>query len=232
MQQDVEDWKNEIIIEGFENKIKKLEDSLKEKDSLLRSTEGSLAEAHSQNEKLSRELDEARITLEKNSDRFDRESKALSARVEAKIEKNVKLSKTITNLRDRYFGFATQCIARLKGIFNSIGAASEEVTPSSDDILGALEHIEKEVEALDEVITRHRDFCAPMASRGTAAAFMKARCNHVRAVNRPNFVLSSSDLDDIPAEARSIGNRFITQIWAKGGRELAGDEARNLLNKI
>jgi hypothetical protein len=31
MQQDVEDRKNEVIIEGLEDKIKKLEDSLKEK---------------------------------------------------------------------------------------------------------------------------------------------------------------------------------------------------------
>jgi hypothetical protein len=63
-------------------------------------------------------------------------------------------------------------------------------------------------------------------------AFIKAGCNHARAVNRPNFSLSSSDLVDVPAEARSIGNRFITQIWAKGGCELAGNEARNLLNKV
>jgi hypothetical protein len=61
---------------------------------------------------------------------------------------------------------------------------------------------------------------------------MKAGCNHVRAINRPNFSLSPSDVIDIPAEARSIGNRFITQIWAKGGQELAGDKARNLLNKV
>jgi hypothetical protein len=71
-----------------------------------------------------------------------------------------------------------------------------------------------------------------VASRGTAAAFMKAKCNHVRTVNMPNFGLSPSDLIDIMAEARSIGNRFITQIWAKDGRELVGDEARNLLNKV
>jgi chromosome segregation ATPase len=178
MQQDVEDRKNEIVIEGFEDKIKKLEDSLKEKDSLLRSTED-LAEARSQNEKLSRELDEARTTLEKNSDRFDCESKALNARVEAEIEKNVKLSETITNLRDRCFSFATQCIARLKGIFNSVEAVSEEVTPSAKDIPGALEHIEKVVDDLDEVISRHGDFCALVASHGTIAAFMKARCNQV-----------------------------------------------------
>ncbi|KAL5668369.1 hypothetical protein ACJX0J_020590, partial [Zea mays] len=92
------DRKNEIVIEGFEDKIKKLEDSLKEKDNI----------------------------------------------VEAEVEKNVKLSEIMTNLRDRCFGFATQCIAWLKGIFNSVGAASEEVTPSAEDITGALEHIEKE----------------------------------------------------------------------------------------
>jgi hypothetical protein len=71
-----------------------------------------------------------------------------------------------------------------------------------------------------------------VASRGTAAAFIKAGCNHIRAVNRPNFSLSLADLVDIPVEARSIDNRFITQIWAKGDREMARDEARNLLNKV
>jgi chromosome segregation ATPase len=92
---------------------------LKEKDSMLRSAEDSLAKARSQNEKLSKELDEARTTLEKKLECFDRESKALNARVEAEVEKNIKLSEIITNLRDRCFGFATQCIVRLKGIFNS-----------------------------------------------------------------------------------------------------------------
>jgi hypothetical protein len=83
-----------------------------------------------------------------------------------------------------------------------------------------------------EVITGHRDFYALVASCGAAATFIKVGCNHARAVNRPNFNLSSSDLVDVPTEAQSRGNRFITQIWAKGGRELAGDEARKLLNTV
>jgi hypothetical protein len=58
----------------------------------------------------------------------------------------------------------------------------------------------------------HGDFCALVASRGTAATFMKAGCNHAKVVNRPNFSFAPADLIDIPAEARSIGNRFITQI--------------------
>jgi hypothetical protein len=58
------------------------------------------------------------------------------------------------------------------------------------------------------------------------------RCfQHLKTVNKSTFSLSSSDLVDIPGEARSVGNRFITQIWTKGGRENAGDKARALINK-
>jgi hypothetical protein len=230
MQQDTEDRKNEVIIEGLEDKIKKLEDSLKEKDILLQSAEGSLAKAWSQNDKLSEELDKARAALNERSERFDHETKELKAKVETEAERNAKLSETIKNLRDKYFGFAARCINRLKEIFNSVGATSEEVTSSTEDIPGAFDHIE--VEALDEVITGDGDFCALVASRVTTAAFMKAECNHTRVVHKPNFNLSSSNLVDIPTEAQSIGNRFITQIWAKGGRELTGDEARKLINSV
>jgi hypothetical protein len=196
----------------LEEKIKKLETSLNEKDSLLHSPEGSLAEAQSQNEKLSKELEEAQTLLERNLDHFNRESEALNATIKAKVEKNIKLNETVKILQDKCFSFATQFITRLKGIFNFVGAISEEVTLSAEDIPGALECVEKEIDVLDEVITGHSDFCALVTSHGTTAAFMKAGCNHIRAVNRPNFSLSLSDLVDIPAKARSICNRFITQI--------------------
>jgi hypothetical protein len=122
-------------------------------------------------------------------------------------------------------------VQRLKGIFSSVGANSKEIASSAEDILETFKHIKNEVDALDEVITGHGDFCALLASRGTAAAFLKVGCTHAKTVNRPNFSLSPSDLVNIPGEARSIGNRFITQIWAKGGRELAGDEAGIYLNR-
>jgi hypothetical protein len=156
----------------------------------------------------------------------------LKATLKVETEKNTKLSEALRVLKERCFEFASQCTARLKSIFNSVGAASEETSLSAEDIPGALECIEKEVDVLDEVITGHGDFCGLVVSRGTATTFIKARCNHVRAVNRLNFNLSSLDLVDIPTKARSIGNMFITPIWAKGGRELGGDEARRLLNIV
>jgi hypothetical protein len=113
-----------------------------------------------------------------------------------------------------------------------VGASPEKFEPSVEDLPSTFEHIESEVEALDEVIAGHDDFCALLASRGTAVAFMKAGCTHGKIVNRSKFSVSPADLADIPSLARSIGNRFITQIWTKGGRNLAGDEARSHLKPV
>jgi hypothetical protein len=123
----------------------------------------------------------------------------------------------LRDFRNKCLEFGSCCVQRLKGVFSSVGASSEDITPSAEDILDTFKHIENEVDALDEVITGHDDFCALSASRGTAAAFLKAGCTHAKTVNQPTISLSLSDLINIPREARSIGNRFITQIWAKGG---------------
>jgi hypothetical protein len=199
---------------------------------LLQATEGSLAELQAKNARLNEELLKAQTTLKEKSERFEKEKRELQAKSEAEDDKNTKLQESLRDLRNKCLKFATHCVHRLKGIFSSVGASSEEIAPSTKDIPKTFEHIENEVDALDEVITGHDDFCALLASRGTAAAFLKAGCTHAKTVNKPNFSLSPSDLVNIPGEARSIGNRFITQIWAKCRRELAGDEARNLLNSV
>ena len=156
----------------------------------------------------------------------------MKATLKVETEKNTKLSDALRALKEKCFEFASQCTAQLRSIFNSVGATSKETSLAAEDIPGALECIEKEVDVLDEVITGHGDFCALVASRGIATAFIKAGCNHARAINRPNFNLSSLDMVDVPTEARSIGNRFITQILAKDEHELARDKARKLLNTV
>jgi hypothetical protein len=128
--------------------------------------------------------------------------------------------------------FGSRYVQQLKKVFNSVVASAEKFTPLAENISSTFEHFEGEVEALDEVIAGHSDFCALLASCGTAVALLKAGCTHGKIVNRPTFNLSSTDLVDNPIEARSIRSRFITQIWAKGGRDLAGDEARSLLKPV
>ena len=151
------------------------------------------------------------------SESFEQEKQKIDTKFEAEVEKSSNLQKSLKELQDKCLEFSNRCVQRLKQVFNSVGASSEKFNPSVEDLPGTFEHIEGEVDALDEVIAGHGDFCALLASRGTAVAIMKSGCTHGKIVNRPNFSLSPADLIDIPSLARSIGNRFIKQIWTKGG---------------
>jgi hypothetical protein len=181
---------------------------------------------------LSRELEKANSTFQDNVNSFNCEAENLKLKVKTEAEKNSKLSEALKNLRDTGFGFVTRCSSWLWDIFNSIGAALEEAKHSPNNIPKALEWIENEVNDFNEVMVGRGDFCALVAARGTAAIFAKAGCNHLKTVNKPTFSISPSDLGNIPREARSVGNGFVTQIWTKGGREVARDEVRALLDEV
>jgi hypothetical protein len=225
MQQDLEDKKNKIIIEGLEGKIKDHEAALEKKDFMLQTMEGLLAEAQAEIARLNSELS-------MKSKSFEQEKKDFDAKLEAEVAKGSNLQTLLKELQDNCLSFGNHCVQRLKQVFNSVGANSEKFKPSAEELPSIFDRIEDEVDALDEVMAGHGDFCALLASRGTAVAFMKAGCTHGNIVNRPNFSLSPADLNDIPGLARSIGNKYVTQIWAKGGRSLAGDEARSHLKPV
>jgi hypothetical protein len=246
MQQDLEEEKNKAIIKDLEDNVENYEAALKKKDFVIQdleiivkeheaalekkdfvihSMEGSLAEAQAENDKLNNEL-------LKKSEKSEQEKKNLETSLKTEIEKNSNLQKSLKELQEKCLNFGSRCVQRLKDVFHSIGASSDKFTPSAENLPSTLEYIEGEVDALDEVIAKHADFCALLASRGTATAFLKAGCTHGKIVNRPNFSLSSADLVDIPSLARSIGNRFMTQIWINGGRKMAGDEARSHLKPV
>jgi hypothetical protein len=225
MQQDLEDEKNEATIKDLENKVKEHEAALEKKDFVIHSMEGSLAEAQAKIDRLNNEL----LIKSKKS---EQEKKNLEANLKTEIEKDSSLQKSLKELQDKCLDFGNRCVQRLKDVFHSIEASSDKFTPSVENLPSTFEYIEGEVDALDEVIAGHADFCALLASRGTSTAFLKTGCTHGKIVNRPNFSLSPADLIDIPSLARSIGNRFMTQIWINGGRKMAGDEARSHLKPV
>jgi chromosome segregation ATPase len=200
MQQDLEDKKNEIRIEGLENKIKDYEASLEKKDFLLQATEGSLVELQTENARLNEELLQAQVTLKKNSECSKQEKQELQAKCKAEADNNTKLQESLKELRNKCLEFGSCCVQQLKKVFSSVGASFEDITPLTEDIPNTFEHIENEVDALDEVIAGHGDLCALLASRGTAATFLKVGCTHAKTVNRPTFSLSPTDLVDIPSE--------------------------------
>jgi ABC-type transporter Mla subunit MlaD len=230
LQQENEDKKNELIVNDLEKKVKNLKDLLEEKNSKLKAAEANLAEAHIRNkdqviqisdqikklEGLSKELDQVKSTFEDTVTRFKPEAKELNQKVEAEAEKSSKLSEALKTLQETYFGFATRCSWRLREIFNSVGAVSENAKNSTDNIPKALEWVEKEVNDFDEVMRGNGDFCALVAARETAAIFTKAGCSHSKSINKPTFSISLANLNNILGEPRSVGNRFVTQIWTKG----------------
>jgi hypothetical protein len=225
MQQDLEDKKHEVIIENLESKIKDQSASLEKKDFELQTTEGLLAEAEAK-------ITELNSKLLSQSESFEQENQQLNAKFEAEVQKSSDLKKSLAILQNKCLEFSNRCVQRLKQVFYSVGASSEKFNPSSEDLPGAFKHIEGEIEDLEEIIEGHGDFCALVASRGTAVAFLKSGCEHGKIINRPNFSLSPADLDDIPNLARSIANRFIKLVWTKGGRSKAGDEARSHLKPV
>jgi predicted nuclease with TOPRIM domain len=210
MQQDLEDKKHEVIIENLEGKIKDQSAALERKDFELQTTKGLLVEAEAK-------ITELNTKLLCQSESFEQEKKKLNEKFEAEVQKVSNLQKSLTSLQNKCLEFSTRCIQRLKKVFYLVGASSEKFTPSAKDLLGAFEHIEGEIDDLDDVIAGHGDFCALVASRGTAAAFLKSGYEHGKIINRPNFSLSPADLDDIPNLARSTANKFIKVVWTSGG---------------
>jgi hypothetical protein len=91
MQQDIEDKKNKIIIEGLEKKIKDQEASLEKKDFLLPTMEGSLAEAQA-------EVANLKDELLRKSESFEQEKKNFDAKLEAEVEKSLNLQKSLKDL--------------------------------------------------------------------------------------------------------------------------------------
>jgi ABC-type transporter Mla subunit MlaD len=158
---------------------------------VIQTMEGSLAEALAKIARLNNELS----TKSKN---FEQEKKNFGAKLEAEVAKSSNLQKSLKELQDKCLNFGNSCVQRLKQVFNSVGASSDKFKPSAENLPGIFDHIEGEVDALDEVIAGHGDFCALLTSRGTTVAFMKAGCTHGNIVNRPNFSLSPADLNDIP----------------------------------
>jgi hypothetical protein len=56
------------------------------------------------------------------------------------------------------------------------------------------------------------------------AILEKAGCEHVKAAAEPESIFSADDTKDPSAEASLLGEKFYSDVWMKGGREM-DDEA-------
>jgi chromosome segregation ATPase len=107
MQQDLEDKKHEVIIEGLESKIKDQAVALEKKDFELQTAKGLLEEAEAKIVGLNKEL------LSK-SESFEQEKQKLNTKFEAEVEKSSNLQKSLKELQDKCLEFSNRCLQRFK----------------------------------------------------------------------------------------------------------------------
>jgi hypothetical protein len=119
-----------------------------------------------------------------------------------------------------------ECAKTLKNSFTKVGAYSSKQKFICGNPDGAIQWISGEVEAFDEILSDRGDLCIFAGARGVAATLEKAGCEHVKATAQPEFVFSVEDTKDPLTEASTLGGRFYSDVWMKGGREMADEAIR------
>jgi hypothetical protein len=140
---------------------------------------------------------------------------------------SARLLKNVDELREskeRYYEKSLDCAKKLKDSFAKVGAYSFEQKFIRGDPKGIIEWIGEEVEAFEEILSDRGDFCAFAGARGVAAILEKYGCEHIKAATQTDAVFTVENTKDPSAEATLMGGKFYSNIWMKGGRELA-DEA-------
>jgi hypothetical protein len=116
------------------------------------------------------------------------------------------------------------CAKKLKDSFAKVGAYSSEQKIIRGDPEGVIQWIGEEVESFEEILSNRGDLCAFADARGVVAVLEKNGCEHVKAAAQEEVIFSIDDTKEPSAEATLMGGKFYSDVWMKGGREIA-DEA-------
>jgi hypothetical protein len=136
----------------------------------------------------------------------------------SRLQKNVD---ELRELKERYYEKSLGCAKKLKDSFAKVGAYSLEQKIIRGDPEGIIEWIGEEAEAFEEILSDHGDFCAFADARVVAAILEKTSCEHVKAATQTETVFSVDNSKDPSAEATMMGGKFYSNVWMKGGREIA-----------
>jgi hypothetical protein len=132
--------------------------------------------------------------------------------------------KTVVELRsskERCYEKSVECVKKIKTSFANVGAYSSEDNFVRGDPERPIEWISNEAEAFEEILNDRGDVYAFSDARGIAAILEKAGCEHVKTLAQAEAALSIDDTKDPSAEASLVGEKFFTDIWENGGREMA-----------
>jgi hypothetical protein len=165
--------------------------------------------------------------LKKKLAKMDEDFEVAKAKQAISEWTNSRLQKNVDELREskeRCYEKSLDCAKKLKDSFAKVGAYSLEQKFILGNPEGVIQWIDEEVEAFKEILSDRGDFCAFAGARGVAAVLDKTGCEHVKATAQEEVIFSTNDTKEPSAEATLMGRKFYSNIWMKGGREIA-DEA-------
>jgi hypothetical protein len=121
---------------------------------------------------------------------------------------------------------AMECAKNLKNGFSKVGAFSSKQKFISGDPDGVIQWINGEAKAFEEILSDRGDFCAFAGARGAMSILEKVGCDHAKAVVQPDFAFSANDVRNPSVKATTLGGKFYSEVWLKGGREIANEAIR------
>jgi hypothetical protein len=140
-----------------------------------------------------------------------------------RVQKNVEV---LCQAKEECYNVAMQCCNKLKSTFAKIGTFSTEQDFIRGDPDGVIKWIEGEAEAFDEILSDRGVFCSYIGARGAVSLLEKAGCEHAKAVIQLEFSVSASDVKDPSAKVIALSEKFYSEIWLNGGREIAYEAIR------
>jgi hypothetical protein len=226
-QKDAEDESCQIALGNQRSEVITLRNEALEKDRLLLSLveklKSSEARLSAQAEAHATEVQELKRRVAKATENFEVET---VEREVCEIERS-RVQKNVDELRaakEKCYEISMECAENLKNNFSKVGAYSSEqkfICGNPDEVI---QWINGEVEDFREVLSDRGDFCAFAGTRGATSILEKAGCDHAKAVVQPDFAFSADDMRNPSAEAATLGGKFYSEVWLKGGQEIT-DEA-------
>jgi hypothetical protein len=226
-QKNAEDESCQIALGNLRSEVIRLRNEAIEKDKSLHSLVDRVKVSESNLDALSEahraEIENLKKKLAEKNEDFEvaKAKQEISEWTRARLQKNVE---KVRESKERYYKKSLDCAKKLKDSFAKVGAYSSEQKFIRGDPEGIIEWIGEEAEAFDEILSDRGDFCAFAGARGVTAILEKTGCEHVKAATQAKTVFSVDNTKNPSAEATMVVGKFYSNVWMKGGREIA-DEA-------
>jgi hypothetical protein len=119
--------------------------------------------------------------------------------------------------KEKCYEISMEFAKNLNNNFCKVGAYSSEqkfIRGNPDEVN---QWINGEVRAFEEVHSDRGDFCAFTDACGAMSILEKVGCDHAKVVAQPDFAFLADDIRNPSGEATTLGGKFYSEVWLKGG---------------